>query len=216
MPVVEQNMEQAFLADILAHPQDDTPRLVYADWLTERDGPGDALRAEFIRVQCRLTALALLLPPHAWNPRSRALCEERYRLLAREQYLYSQGAQGGDLNDLLPARHRVLVTEQCWRRGFLECLTLEDAEWCREHRFIREVAPIQHVTFTGRMHWVVRPPMQGEEDVLCYLPAVAMPAFATLPFSIWRQRPKKRFYLPWLACQLWPEITFHGPDFDWG
>jgi uncharacterized protein (TIGR02996 family) len=28
-------MEQAFLADILEHPDDDTPRLVYADWLDE-------------------------------------------------------------------------------------------------------------------------------------------------------------------------------------
>jgi uncharacterized protein (TIGR02996 family) len=30
--------EQAFLADILEHPDDDTPRLVYADWLDENAG----------------------------------------------------------------------------------------------------------------------------------------------------------------------------------
>jgi uncharacterized protein (TIGR02996 family) len=41
----------AFLADILEHPDDDTPRLVYADWLDEN---GDPDRAEFIRVQCEL------------------------------------------------------------------------------------------------------------------------------------------------------------------
>jgi uncharacterized protein (TIGR02996 family) len=41
--------KDAFLADILEHPDDDAPRLVYADWL---DDHGDADRAEFIRAQC--------------------------------------------------------------------------------------------------------------------------------------------------------------------
>src|SRR5690242_18641709 len=39
----------ALLAAILANPDDDTPRLVYADWLQEN---GDQDRAEFIRLQC--------------------------------------------------------------------------------------------------------------------------------------------------------------------
>jgi uncharacterized protein (TIGR02996 family) len=72
-----------FLADICQHPGDDTPRLIYADWLKEHDawtweivlghvvhhpqadGPrllaahwldehGDPERSEFIRVQCEL------------------------------------------------------------------------------------------------------------------------------------------------------------------
>jgi|GEM_PF-2371512 len=45
----------AFLAAIRAEPDDDTPRLVLADWLQEHDEPD---RAELIRVQCRLAALA--------------------------------------------------------------------------------------------------------------------------------------------------------------
>ena len=40
-----------FLADIIEHPDDDTPRLIYADWLEEH---GDAARANFIRAQCHL------------------------------------------------------------------------------------------------------------------------------------------------------------------
>lgn len=39
----------ALLAAILANPDEDTPRLVYADWLQEN---GQDERAEFIRVQC--------------------------------------------------------------------------------------------------------------------------------------------------------------------
>src|SRR5262245_58187386 len=42
--------EAGFLADILEHPEDDTPRLVYADWL---DDHGQPERAEFIRAQVR-------------------------------------------------------------------------------------------------------------------------------------------------------------------
>ena len=47
-------VEAGFLADICAHPDDDAPRLIYADWLEERGQRGDAARAEFIRVQCAL------------------------------------------------------------------------------------------------------------------------------------------------------------------
>lgn len=44
----------ALLAAVRAHPHDDTPRLVYADWLEEYgDQPA---RAEFIRVQCELAS----------------------------------------------------------------------------------------------------------------------------------------------------------------
>ena len=40
--------EAALLTAIAAHPDEDTPRLMYADWLDENGRP---IRAEFIRVQ---------------------------------------------------------------------------------------------------------------------------------------------------------------------
>ena len=43
--------EDALLKAVLADPDDDAPRLIYADWLDEN---GQAERAEFIRVQCEL------------------------------------------------------------------------------------------------------------------------------------------------------------------
>ncbi len=42
--------EPALLAAILAHPDEDTPRLMYADWLQEN---GEEERAEFIRLQIK-------------------------------------------------------------------------------------------------------------------------------------------------------------------
>src|SRR5262245_8094571 len=46
--------DEPFLQAIRDHPEDDAPRLIYADWLEEH---GDARRAEFIRLQCRLARL---------------------------------------------------------------------------------------------------------------------------------------------------------------
>jgi uncharacterized protein (TIGR02996 family) len=44
--------EDALLSAIAAHPDEDTPRLAYADWLDEHDRP---IRAEFIRVQIEIS-----------------------------------------------------------------------------------------------------------------------------------------------------------------
>ena len=41
--------QQSFWNAIIENPDDDTPRLIYADWLEEN---GDPDRAEFIRLQC--------------------------------------------------------------------------------------------------------------------------------------------------------------------
>jgi uncharacterized protein (TIGR02996 family) len=43
--------EAAFLAAIWAGPEDDTPRLVYADWLDEQGGASNEARAEYIRLE---------------------------------------------------------------------------------------------------------------------------------------------------------------------
>lgn len=45
--------EAALLHAITADADDDTPRLVYADWLDEHDAP---IQAEFVRTQCRLAS----------------------------------------------------------------------------------------------------------------------------------------------------------------
>jgi uncharacterized protein (TIGR02996 family) len=66
--------QEAFLQAIIEEPDDDTPRLVYADWLDEH---GDADRAEFIRVQC----LQASLP---WDD------DRQSELLAREAQLLAR------------------------------------------------------------------------------------------------------------------------------
>ena len=53
MTAVARTAHDAFLEAIIAAPGDDTPRLVYADWLEEH---GEGERAEFIRVQIVLSS----------------------------------------------------------------------------------------------------------------------------------------------------------------
>ncbi len=60
-----------FLAAILSSPEDDLPRLIYADWLDEG---GDSARAEFIRVQVEIAATGLAeCPSPTEKRRSRLL-----------------------------------------------------------------------------------------------------------------------------------------------
>lgn len=82
----------ALLAAIAAHPLEDTPRLVYADWL---DDHGEPIRAEFIRVQCAVRRL---------EERPAAEQREHVRLWQRQQALIDNhrrdllGPLGDDLS----------------------------------------------------------------------------------------------------------------------
>src|SRR5215470_7489416 len=52
--------EKALLAAIWEHPHEDTPRLMYADWLDEQGGESNVAKAAFIRAQCEMARV----PPY--------------------------------------------------------------------------------------------------------------------------------------------------------
>jgi uncharacterized protein (TIGR02996 family) len=53
------NDDEAFLAAIAERPDDDLTRLVYADWLEERDDP----RAEYVRLAVEAARDVTQSPP---------------------------------------------------------------------------------------------------------------------------------------------------------
>jgi uncharacterized protein (TIGR02996 family) len=90
---------RGFLEDIVANPDDDGPRLIYADWLEEN---GYAARAEFIRVQVERTTLP------EWDAR-------QVRLRLREEVLVRE--HGKRWKAELPRIEGVTWGE--FRRGFV-------------------------------------------------------------------------------------------------
>jgi uncharacterized protein (TIGR02996 family) len=104
--------DAAFLAAIADRPDDDLPRLVFADYLDEH---GDAARAEFVRVQCELAAL-----PRT-DPRFPVLEEREAELLAAHKKRWE-----------LPN-----VGRQTFRRGFVEVVdTTADRFLAAARRFL--------------------------------------------------------------------------------
>lgn len=75
----------AFLDAIFAQPDDDTPRLVYADWLEEH---GQASYARFIRLQCEAARCPL------WGAEANRLWEEIGRVWPEVQQAFSLGSAG--------------------------------------------------------------------------------------------------------------------------
>jgi uncharacterized protein (TIGR02996 family) len=95
--------DRAFLEAIRESPEDDTPRLVFADWLEDH---GDPARATFIRVQCELARR----PDEA--RRAQLAAQERDLLVA------NRAAWLGPL-------HKELHWGHCtFRRGFPEDLAI--------------------------------------------------------------------------------------------
>lgn len=99
--------EEAFLADICEHPEDDAPRLIYADWLEDA---GKAARAEFIRIQIERARLS------GTHPRQRDLASRESQLLQ---------ANEREWREELPRLTGVGWEE--FTRGFIEAAFVESA-----------------------------------------------------------------------------------------
>jgi uncharacterized protein (TIGR02996 family) len=134
--------EEAFLRDIQEHPDEDAPRLIYADWLDDRGGPGDAARAEFIRVQCELPRL-----PVGTSDERRAVLRARAHQLLREHW----EDWGRPLARLLGHQKSwsVVVAPHHFQRGFLETLRVPTQLFlsCAEELF--RLTPLRHLQLEG-------------------------------------------------------------------
>ncbi len=90
-----QTINESFLQDISAHPEDDTPRLIYADWLEDN---GDAQRAEFIRVQVELAQSEPCVLPE-WAESSAPTDCPHCTLVRRERELLDENQLAWDVID---------------------------------------------------------------------------------------------------------------------
>lgn len=116
-----------FLRAIVDSPEDDLPRLVFADWLEER---GEGARAEFIRAQCAL-----------------AHCEEgdgRDRLEAIAHRLLRSGRRAW-----APAVVREKAAAWEFERGFVSAIKIKSEAFLEAGEGLRAAAPIRRVDLIG-------------------------------------------------------------------
>jgi uncharacterized protein (TIGR02996 family) len=126
---------RGFLESILARPDDDTPRLIFADWLEEH---GEDARAELIRVQIESARLP------EWDAR-------QVRLRLRERALIEQHGKTwkGELPDIEGVRW------EWFRRGFVAAATFSSFAVLQEKESACwAAAPVEAVS--------VRWPRRGE------------------------------------------------------
>lgn len=145
---------EPFLQRIRAYPDDDVPRLVFADWLEEQartepplDASRLAARAAFIRVQLALARLpadadAHTEPEVSWAGSREELEETRSRLQLAERGLLDVHEEEW------AAAFRVLAAGPVFRRGFVEEVRVTAREYLRHAHELFAAGPIRHIHFT--------------------------------------------------------------------
>jgi uncharacterized protein (TIGR02996 family) len=121
--------DEVFLHDIVANPDDDTPRLIYADWLEDH---GDPDRAEFIRLQCELERMGKS------DTRSRELQRRERELLEANKENWAGPV-------------RSLVESWDFRRGFIERVEMTGAAFLTGGAGMLRLAPVRQMRLRKTM-----------------------------------------------------------------
>jgi uncharacterized protein (TIGR02996 family) len=118
------NHEQAFLQAIREAPDDDAPRLIYADWLEEQGGASRAARADFIRIQCRLDEL----PDD--DPARDRLEDEAADIVAEYEAEWIESLHG-------------IAEDWCFSRGFIERIRIRSENLLTHAERLFDFAPLR-------------------------------------------------------------------------
>src|SRR5262245_2269860 len=99
--------QDELLQAVLDQPDDDAPRLAYADWCAQQSDEPTRTRAEFIRAQIRLTRQINNLTYEEWFDLSQR--EEKLRKTYRAVWASTLG---------------LLVNDYTFNRGFVEYVSM--------------------------------------------------------------------------------------------
>ncbi|HJZ56469.1 MAG TPA: TIGR02996 domain-containing protein [Gemmataceae bacterium] len=133
--------ESALLAAIAAHPDEDTPRLAYADWLDEHGFP---IRAEFIRVQIEIKKYDHL--PSSQQQGHAALYRRQDAILT--QHRRELLGPLGDEFTTAEWNHDIVFD-----RGFLTELTLDAQQFLNHADTIAAMKPLPDVAVYVELGW---------------------------------------------------------------
>jgi len=204
------------LAAVLAEPDEDTPRLVYADALDERGQPGDAERAEFVRVQIAIAELeraGSTADPKRYtfvNQSTDRLSSvtppdlgRLNDLRARERELYARlhpgvWPLGGSVPLFSPADGDLV---SAFRRGFLDKVTCSAEDWIAHAGALLAAHPVTRVTLTT---WPGEPVISPDHWALG-------PEWLGSPRTDGFTRDNREFMVGLYLADRWPRIEFTLP-----
>jgi uncharacterized protein (TIGR02996 family) len=161
--------EDALLAAIAANPDEDTPRLAYADWCDEHDQPA---RAEFIRLQCGWRDTAEL-PTGA-----RRKLQERVRFLIQNRLRELIGPLGGELTPL----------DVRFDRGFLIEVNITARQFVQDPHAFAELRPLPRINVRNLSRdtldrFIARPEVDCITSIAVNYPGSGAAALAACPLS---------------------------------
>ncbi|MBN9118910.1 MAG: TIGR02996 domain-containing protein [Planctomycetes bacterium] len=177
-------MDRALLDYIVAHVDEDTPRLAYADWLDENDRPE---HAEFVRVQVERAGLP------AWDP-------AQVRLRLREEALLKQFGEAwlAEMPRVEGARW------EGFRRGVVAEVSFASYEAMRKSaQACRALAPVEAVT----VRWPRRRDGRGEVEPIAELRELSLTGHPAREEEVrWlADSPQLSTLRALTARGLWPE-----------
>lgn len=188
------------LAPILANPDDDGPRLIFADWLEES---GDGARAEFIRVQIELAKL----PPQGCSRHDAFWhgcggCQRTNALRRRERELFE--ANRKQWLRWLMADFPGVCEDSEFHRGFVETIQCGFADWLSHHAEILKATPLRLVRFSHRIALdVFEWRGVGRKHRECLI--------AGEWILDWDGTGTEDEWLLWLLSKRWPSVRFELP-----
>lgn len=159
--------EADFLAAVIANPDDDSPRLIFADWLSEN---GQDEWAELVRVQCELannddTEWVRCSECDEYLDGGEHKSDCRLEVLKdREAELLVRTAERKDFwLSRVPPAFAATNPSGLVRRGFVELVYCQVGPWYQWHQEVRAATPVREVRFVGgdddasRLHQLAAP-----------------------------------------------------------
>lgn len=168
--------DPTFLQAIIDNPDEDGPRLSYADWL---DNHGQTERAEFIRVQCEVA-----------KPGTDR--ERRKQLFARSKALLETHGDEwlGRLREY--ASRETYLLELYFRRGFVENISISAQALLKHADAIFQAAPLNEVQITptnAHKPWFQAPPDYLRQLAMCpYLSRLSALSLDLPPMDRWLRK----------------------------
>ncbi len=137
------DLRARLLGEVLAAPDDDEPRLVYADWLTERGDP----RGEFITIQCDLARRG----PDATGEDVERLRAREVQLLARHKKTWIGRFSGTRTEMSFGSKTYTKGSPTKWEfeRGFVDAVTMWTTDFARNAPALMACEPVRVLHLTN-------------------------------------------------------------------